>query len=110
MERLTYWNEVTKRYEVNDNGTIHAGSITDKLASYEDAEEQGLLHKAPVPNGTPIFILNDEDDEFIGDTFEPILETSYLHGYTEFAYGELDNGWYLTREDAEKTLKGSVSE
>ena len=35
MERLTYWNETTNRYEVNDNGTIHSGSITDRLAEYE---------------------------------------------------------------------------
>lgn len=38
MERMTYWNTATQRFEVNDHGTIHYGSIVDKLAEYENTE------------------------------------------------------------------------
>lgn len=36
MERMTYWSEKRQRYEINSNGLIHSGSITDRLAEYEN--------------------------------------------------------------------------
>jgi hypothetical protein len=80
--------------------------INKKLAAYEDAEEQGLLHKAPVIDGTRIYVIMDDPI----NEFQYIYEDSYLHGYTEYGIGEINNDWFLAREAAEAAMKGSVSE
>ena len=36
MERLTYWSKKNEQYEIYTDGVIHCGSITDRLAEYED--------------------------------------------------------------------------
>lgn len=77
-----------------------------RLAEYEIAEEQGLLHKAPAANGTKIFtILEKEYDDFFNEIYAPINEETYVHGYTEFVHGEVGKGFFLTKEDAENYIK-----
>lgn len=34
--RLTYWSKKNKRFEIYTDGIVHYGSITDRLAEYED--------------------------------------------------------------------------
>ena len=79
------------------------GEAMDRLGCYEDAEEQGLLHIAPYNDGTEIFYIADRD---FMDFEKMIFATSYLHGLTEYAHGELGIGWFLTRAEAEQALKG----
>lgn len=73
-----------------------------KLADYEDLEEQGFLHIAPLKDGTPIFIV--EEDWVFDETERYITKTSYLHGVTEYEIGELNKDYWLTYEEAEKAL------
>ena len=78
MERLTIWNEQTEMAELIDWDTeewnefmsdfdapvqISLGVAIGKLAHYEDLEEQGLLHKAEIKDGTPIWYIASLDDE-----------------------------------------------
>lgn len=56
MERLTkrgkegvaYWNGANGVHYSDNQGNIYGNAIT-KLAEYEDADEQGLLIRLPVP-------------------------------------------------------------
>ena len=75
----------------------------EKLAKYEDLEEQGLLHIAPLKDGTPIFVI---EEDWVFDGLERyITKTSYLHGVTEYEIGELNKDYWLTHEAAEKVLR-----
>lgn len=72
--------------------------VTELLA----AEKQGLLHKAPVPDGTTIYVIQDDEiAELFDEEYNQIRELSYYHGHTEFAFGEAGDGFFLTREEAE---------
>lgn len=68
-----------------------------KLANYEDLEEQGLLHKAPLKNGTPIchFVYSFEEVTYL-------VHTTYLFGVTEYEIGELGRDFWLNEEEALK--------
>ena len=96
MERLT---------ERNKNGkaitkTLDFQPLIDKLADYEDAEEQGLLHIAPLKNGTPIWYL----DVMPFEEKAKVKKTSYLYGETEYSIGELGKDFWTSREEAESAL------
>lgn len=118
MERLTKRNkdvnwEYIKRYEAvsfDNNGNfagtepyfiIDSGTHVDKLAEYEDLEEQGLLHIANIPDWSDIYVLYRAESDFDENG---IIETKYKYGYTEFLFGGFNKGWFLTKEDAEKAL------
>lgn len=74
----------------------------EKLAHYEDLEEQNLIHIAPCPNGVDIFFIEDRD--FMD--FEKIVsKDSYSFGFTEYCHGEFNKDWFLAREEAELKLK-----
>ncbi|MDF2537429.1 MAG: hypothetical protein K0S76_450 [Herbinix sp.] len=80
--------------------------LNKELDYYRQAEEQGLIHKAPVPNGTIIYHITDKD--FMD--FEKVIRSeSYIHGYTEYSIGDINKDWFLTREEAEAALKGGTS-
>ena len=71
------------------------GEVVTKLSHYEDLEEQGLLHKAPLKDGTPIYLFryNFEDGEYLE-------EETYIYGLTENLIGELGKDYWLSMEDA----------
>ena len=65
-----------------------------KLGEYEDAEEKGLLHIAPIPNGTTIYVWQtDKDDRYF------VHHELYLYGYTEYLYGEFGKDFFISEED-----------
>ena len=71
-----------------------------ELQRYKDLEEQGLLHKAQLKNGTPIYVLQcDWDDNYA------VHEECYVYGVTEYLIGEINKDWWLTKEEAEAKLK-----
>ena len=78
-------------YRLSDYGN---GSPTDRLAEYEEAEEQGLLHIAPLPNGTPIYLWQENDNE---EWF--IYKDSYLYGVSEYYHGKLGEGFFISEEE-----------
>ena len=108
MERLTYKGTGIKSGEDKEydctiiNPTMLPKALI-KLREYEDLEEQGLLHKAPVPNGTFIYVVryNNWCEENFIDAIE------YIHGLTENLLGEMNKDWFLTEEEAEQKLKES---
>lgn len=70
-----------------------------KLKEYEDLEEQGLLHKAPLKDGTPIwYVLN------IFDEVMYVTNTTYIFGVTEYEIGEFGKKFWLSEAEAEKAL------
>lgn len=97
MERLT--EKITNK-ETGEVLAYRLKSIGDrinaakKLGQYEDAEEQGLLHVAPIPNGTIIYVWQeDEDNRWF------VHNESYLYGYTEYLYGEFGKDFFISEED-----------
>ena len=92
-------------YRLPDYGN---GSPTDKLADYEDAEEQGLILRLPCPIGTTVYCIEDEcediyiegsDYRFVG---EEIFDTWMLDQFGKTVF--------LTEEEAEQALKRMESE
>lgn len=112
MERLTERDPLGKavcKQSISDNCNGKCGECDydydcfKKLADYEDLEEQGLLHIAPLKNGTPIFVI--EEDWVFDGTERYITKTSYIHGVTEYEIGELNKDYWLTHEAAKKVLR-----
>ena len=97
MERLTekITNKETKEvlaYRLKN--TTDRLKANNKLGKYEDLEEQGLLHIAPIPNGTTIYVWQtDEDDRWF------VHNESYLYGFTEYQYGKLGKDFFTSEED-----------
>lgn len=73
--------------------------ILEERKAYEDAKEQGLLHKAEIPNGTTIYVWQtDENDEWF------IHSESYFYGLTEYFYGSFGKDFWTSKEEAEQAL------
>ena len=88
------------------------GSPTEKLAAYEDAEEQGLLLRLPVPIGTTVYNTTWWDDkyEIVTVNDKKYSRSVRKHKVTKSTFGLLDiKEWgetvFLTQEEAEQKLK-----
>ena len=90
--------------------------VLNRLAEYEDAEEQGLLVRLPCKVGDRIYRVVD-DCTFPGDcgTKRMCQGCEYRNLYIEQTRfrlylltedGKLRRGYYRTREEAEKVLEG----
>ena len=73
--------------------------LEKELKSYKDLEEQGLLHKAEIKDGTPIWYIASLDDE---GPF--LIKSSYIYNVTEYEVGDLEKDFWLSEEEAEKVL------
>ena len=85
----------------------------EKLADYEDLEEQGLLVRLPCKVGDVLYCIdNGIVETLIVNSFriynfnrvEIDFENASGFALCTFA-GELDEGYFLTREEAEKKLE-----
>lgn len=75
--------------------TCPISQAIDKLAEYEDAEEQGLLLRLPCPIGTKAFyIMYGKSGWFISDYEFEVIDLL-----------DFGNRIFLTREEAEQALK-----
>ena len=103
---LSGLTEVSNRYP-KGYGRIQVGHAVDKLAEYEDLEEQGKLLKLPCAVGDTIYtIYSDEDSSFIEEP--KVVEVSTHRVWIDSAYFDYDDFGktvFLTREEAEATLK-----
>lgn len=142
MERLTKWNEnkelLVREEErlLNANGIITKDEmykimrhLAEKLAQYEDAEEQGLLLRLPCKVGDIIWD-NDfgkpcayritgfsfgEADGYIDD---PVITDDIVYYYSNyngsimgsFAMNEIGKSLFLTQAEAEQKLKEMESD
>lgn len=116
MERLTYRGSET----MTEDGWIRPSyscystrRIIERLAKYEDAEEQGLLVRLPVPIGTTVYEFEPLNRGIKGCTERTIVKyTMYDDSiWFNFADGFMKNiedfgkTIFLTREAAEQKLK-----
>lgn len=114
MERLTYWKD--KEHAVLDMNAENVRLATEKLADYEDAEEQGLLLKLPCKVGDKAwYVRNSVIDEVEVDSFvlntNLFVKVSLYVGYERYRktltpYKTL----FFTLEEAEQALENMKSE
>lgn len=109
MERLT--NSGTK--EAKSNVTIK--EAIDKLAEYEDLEEQGLLIRLPCKVGDVLYVIYDNEinecvvNEMIYRAYRiPRIEIYFENrsGFESCLFnGELNEGVFLTKAEADEALQ-----
>ena len=113
MERLTRRDSDGQAYAIIGY-TKKYGEAIDKLAEYEEAEEQGLLLRLPCKVGDVLWCTdNKKTESFIVKEFkicaykinrvEIYFENASGFGLCLFD-GTLDEGWFLTKEAAEQAL------
>ena len=86
------------------NRCLYFEGVIKKLAKYEDLEEQGLLHIAPLKDGIPIYAIVEDCVDF-GEKERYIVRSSYLHGVTEYEFGELNKDFFTSEQAAENYLR-----
>ena len=86
--------------------------VIDKLAKYEDLEEQGLLLRLPVPIGTTVYntIWWDDKYEIVTVNGKKYSRSVRKHKVTKSTFGLLDiKEWgktvFLTKSEAKQKLK-----
>ena len=114
MERLT------ERYDITPDGESDVWvkqhdyiSAARKLCDYEDLEEQGLLVRLPCKIGDTLYCIDNGIVELlIVNSFRIYnfnrieIDFENVSGFTLCTFsGELDEGYFLTREEAEKKLE-----
>ena len=122
--RLTHYDEHKKRWQINDDyGAVMidelnyaVGEAIDKLAAYEDAEEQGLLVILPQKTVYAIGWGEGKDCDHIcpakidGVGCCSLCDNGELIVYEEECHQEhlpsIGKTVFLTREEAEAALKG----
>lgn len=125
MERMTRWNPETEEAECEIDGVVHTGSITTRLAEYEDtgldpeeveryakAEKEGRLLVLPCKVGDMVYFRRGRD--IIGDTVERIvldgMNQVFVGAHKVFIFRDFGKTVFLTREDAEKALEGTKND
>lgn len=110
MERLTYKGTPT----MTEDGMItpvysdySMRNIIERLADYEDAEEQGLLLRLPCKVGTTVFWVYDYRmiREVIVYGYKIEHDKLFMLDYSGFYFGTVGESVFLTREEAEQALK-----
>lgn len=119
MERLTtYKNECNRemicRFEdcmndeehcphLNEDNCNCLQSIIEKLAEYEDAEENGLLLRLPCKIGDPVFVIRDEvEDIYIPESYYYIISQERFELYMIDTFGKYV---FLTEAEAYRAMK-----
>lgn len=119
MERLTY--RTTKGEAMGNSSVADIGDILEKLAEYEDLEEQGLLLRLPVKAGDIVYVIS-RNNEIIPlnvhginirkDDFTILAKNEKYRGYSILEllskYESVD--WFLTKAEAEQKLKEMESD
>ena len=110
MERLTY--RTTKGEAIGNSSVADIGDILEKLAEYEDLEEQGLLLRLPCKVGTTVYNTTWWDDvqekvKVDGKTF---YRTVHKHKISKSTFSLVDiynfgKTVFLTKAEAEQKLK-----
>lgn len=126
MERLTqksdkmiWFKDQGLKIEPCEMNSHHCRMILEKLADYEDLEEQGLLVRLPCKVGTEVFAILPRDShctkcqikkiEIRPTIFgkicyfaEPVAQRGCCFRYFDTEFGKVI---FLTREEAEKKLE-----
>jgi hypothetical protein len=121
MERLTFRSE-GKAYLTSDVYSLH--DVIDKLADYEDLNEQGLLLRLPCKIGEIVFLIRSHytkcmpygerlDETNCSGCEQPCdsKKVYYTVNYQtdlKWIFDNLENfnkTWFLTKSEAEQALK-----
>ena len=118
MERLTY--RTIKGEAIGNSSVADIGDILEKLAEYEDLEEQGLLLRLPCKIGDVVYaVTRDFISEYTICSIEAYNDGFFfcwkckkgiyinLRGFTNYQIGE---AVFLTKEEAEQKLKEMESD
>ncbi|MBO5823608.1 MAG: hypothetical protein J6Q93_01455 [Prevotella sp.] len=101
MERLTEYESIAGHAHALPK-ILDMNIIVQKLADYEDKQEQGLLIELPVPLGTKVYMIEDVYEEIYHPSARSYMVVEATFDY-EFipAWGE----WvFATRSEAEEAL------
>lgn len=124
MERLTEWKYCKKLLaKTKFRGDFGSANVLNRLAEYEDLEEQGLLLRLPCKVGSTLYqpISNRQINEYkvIGLCFditrnEFMYEVAYQIGLewykTTCDFDRINKTVFLTQEEAEHKLKEMESD
>lgn len=89
-----------------------SGDAADKLAAYEDAEEQGLLVRLPCKAGDMVYyrrgsyVIGDIVREIVLDEFGNHIILDDQH--KEFSFEDFGKTAFTSRKEAEVVLKNSI--
>ena len=118
MERLTYKGQNGKNY-VKDSGYYNGVRLSldktaDRLAYYEDMEEQGRLIKLPCKVGDRVYFAAwfGTEPHTVKRIIEPYFYTDDARGMgstADFYLKDFGKTVFLTREEAENALKGGAN-
>lgn len=119
MERLTHrymdgtaWVSLNLVSKMGEHECV--GLPITKLATYEDAEEQGLLLRLPCKVGDNIYIIKPygiEEASITGISEADDIDCFCFEIYIDpdcheiIALEEFNDTWFLTKEEAEAKLK-----
>lgn len=100
------------KYVVDGCKNCYIQQVFKKLATYEDLEEQGLLVRLPCKVGDVLYCIDNGIVELLIVNSFGIYNFNRIEidfenasGFTLCTFsGELDEGYFLTREEAEKKL------
>ncbi len=125
MERLTKRGHKFNLTNVMEglNGYIEVDEILNRLAQYEDLEEQGLLMILPCKVGDVVYFadvahpkavieeikLSGRENEYCWVQYETSPETCELWDDGYFTDDEIGKTVFLTRAEAEEALKGGTA-
>lgn len=94
-----------------------SGDAADKLADYEEAEEQGLLVRLPCKVGDTIYVIFDGkiwDGEVYhisySDYYGKITATAWVKQGISAAFEHFGETVFLTREEAEAAMNGGTGD
>lgn len=111
MPLVEKWNFAVKRVQGIFDGMTDKSSvqyIADKLAAYEDAEEQGLLVRLPCKVGDTFYYIAGtlRGNEYVASDAVAAIEISDTEPWIIGTDGCYHSEYWMTREKAEAELKG----
>ena len=113
LDKMIWFKDQGLKIEPCEMNAHHCRMILEKLADYEDLEEQGLLVRLPCKVGDVLYCIdNGIVETLIVNSFRIYnlnrveIDFENASGFTLCTFaGELDEGYFLTREEAEKKLE-----
>ena len=117
LDKMIWFKDQGLKIEPCEMNAHHCRMILEKLADYEDLEEQGLLVRLPCKVGDTVYVptrnfvselritLVSIDTNDMAMYFSWLLNSGIYPNLDGFSGYELGKTVFLTREEAEKKLK-----
>ena len=99
MERLTEWKDDKKLLaKTKFSGDFGSANVLNRLAEYEDLEEQGLLLRLPCKVGDTVY-------HVVQGRIVEISNVDLFFLLLSVAENRFNNSVFLTKSEAERKLK-----